>query len=76
LLSELEDVPALPHDLDLGGQDEASGWQLCALAPLNLMDRQRLLVCADTGSRMALLSQLCTEMSDDVLSLLAGGLGG
>jgi hypothetical protein len=25
---------------------------------------------------MALLSQLCTEMSDDVLSLLAGGLGG
>lgn len=76
LLSELGDVPALPHDLDLGGGDEAVGWKLCALAPLNLIDRQRLLVCADTGSRMALLSQLCTAMADDVVSLLAGGLGG
>jgi Lon protease-like protein len=76
LLSELGEVPALPHDLDLGSGDEATGWQLCGLAPLNLIDRQRLLVCADTGSRMALLSELCTAMSDDVVALLAGGLGG
>ncbi len=76
LLSELGEVPALPHDLDLGGGDEAAGWQLCGLAPLNLIDRQRLLVCADTGSRMSLLSELCTAMSDDVVALLAGGLGG
>ncbi len=76
LLSELGDFPALPHDLELGGRDEAAGWQLCALAPLNLIDRQRLLVCTDTGSRMTLLRELCTAMSDDVVSLLAGGLGG
>ncbi len=76
LLSELGEVPALPHDLDLGVGDEATGWQLCGLAPLNLIDRQRLLVCADTGSRMALLGELCTAMSDDVVALLAGGQGG
>jgi Lon protease-like protein len=76
LLSELGDVPALPHDLDLGGGDEAAAWQLCGLAPLNLIDRQRLLVCTDTGSRMALLGELCTAMSDDVVALLAGGLSG
>jgi hypothetical protein len=46
------------------------------LAPLNLIDRQRLLVCTDTGSRMALLGELCTAMSDDVVALLAGGLSG
>ena len=76
LLSELGEVPALPHHLDLGGGDEDAGWLLCGLAPLNLIDRQRLLVCTDTGSRMALLTELCTAMSDDVVGLLAGGLGG
>jgi Lon protease-like protein len=75
LLSELGDAPALPHDLDLTGRDEDVGWQLCALAPLNLIDRQQLLACPGLGARMGLLCQLCTDMAGDVVSLLAGGPG-
>jgi Lon protease-like protein len=76
LLSELGDVPALAHDLDLAGDDHEVGWRLCQLAPLNLMDRQRLLDCAGLGARMELLGALCAAMSDDVVALLAGGAGG
>jgi hypothetical protein len=75
LLSELGDVPAPAHDLDLAGDDQEVGWRLCQLAPLNLMDRQRLLGCAGLGARMELLGALCAAMSDDVVALLAGGLG-
>ena len=76
LLSELGDVPALAHDLDLTGDDQEVGWRLCQLAPLNLMDRQRLLGCVGLGARMELLGALCAAMTDDVVALLAGGLGG
>jgi hypothetical protein len=76
LLSELEDVPAIPHHLELTGTPDEVGWQLCALAPLNLIDQQQLLACAGLGTRMALLGELCAAMADDVVSLLAGGPGG
>ncbi|MHB1517607.1 MAG: LON peptidase substrate-binding domain-containing protein [Acidimicrobiales bacterium] len=72
LLSELCDIPALPHDLDLSGDEGATGWTLCELAPLNLLDRQRLLGCHDGLTRMRLLCELCTAMADDVTSLLGG----
>jgi uncharacterized protein len=75
LLSELGDVPALPHDLDIAGHDEEIGWQLCELAPLNLIDRQELLACVDLGAQMDLLCELCTAMAEDVVTMLAGGLG-
>jgi Lon protease-like protein len=76
LLSELGEVPALAHDLDLAGDPEEVGWRLCALAPLNLMDRQMLLARVGLGDRMERLAALCTAMADDVVALLAGGLGG
>jgi Lon protease-like protein len=76
LHSELGDVPALAHDLDLAGDHEEIGWRLCALAPLNLMDRQLLLARVGLGARMELLAALCAAMTDDVVALLAGGLGG
>jgi Lon protease-like protein len=76
LLSELGDVPPLAHDLDLAGDHEEVGWRLCAQAPLNLMDRQLLLACVGLGARMELLAALCAAMADDVVALLAGGLGG
>ena len=75
LMSELGDVPAVAHDLDLSGDDRAVGWQLCALAPLNLIDRQQLLGSASLSSRMALLADLCDAMAEDVVALLAGGDG-
>ena len=43
LVSELGEVPALSHDLAIAGTNEEIAWQLCELAPLNLMDRQALL---------------------------------
>ncbi|HXA34368.1 MAG TPA: LON peptidase substrate-binding domain-containing protein [Acidimicrobiales bacterium] len=73
LLSEMGDVPALPHDLDLGDQAEEVAWRLCALAPLNLMDRQHLLETDDPKVRMEALTELCQAMAADVSELLARG---
>ena len=75
LLSELGDVPALPHDLDLAGSAEQAGWQLCELAPLTPFDRQKLLCEPTLTTRMALLAELCGAMAADVEQMLAGGLG-
>jgi len=76
LLSEMGDVPALPHDLDLGDQAEDVAWRLCALAPLNLMDRQHLLETDDPKLRMEALTELCDAMATDVTGLLSGGFNG
>jgi Lon protease-like protein len=76
LLSELRDVPALPHDLDISGTDEEIGWQLCELAPLNLIDRQQLLSSGDLSGQMELLTDLCNAMAADVVGMLGGDSGG
>jgi len=76
VLSELGDIPALPFDLDLAGTDEDTGWRLCELAPLNLIDRQRLLSSGGLAARMQLLVELCDAMAADVVGMLAGGPGG
>jgi uncharacterized protein len=73
LLSELGDIPALPHDLDISGTDEEICWQLCGLAPLNLIDRQRLLSARSLVAMMELLVELCDAMAGDVMGMLAGG---
>jgi Lon protease-like protein len=73
LLSELGQVPALPHDLALDGHLEETGWRLCDLAPLALIDRQRLLTCSGLIEQMELLCELSTAMAGDVVSLLADG---
>ena len=75
LLSELGDVPALPHDLDLSGGPGSAAWRLCDLAPLNLIDRQQLLASATVEGQMQLLTQLCDAMAEDVIGLLSGGPG-
>jgi hypothetical protein len=73
LLSELGEVPALPHDLDLSGPDEEVGWHLCHLAPLTLIDRQALLAAGSLADQMGLLAELCDAMAADVIGLLEGG---
>ena len=73
LLSELGDVPALPHDLVIGGSDEEIAWQLCELAPLNLIDRQQLLASATLEGQLEHLAELCEALADDVVAMLAGG---
>ena len=76
LLSELGEVPALPHDLEIAGRDEDMAWQLCELAPLNQMDRQRLLASLTLESQLTQLEQLCQEMAGDVVAMLAEGSDG
>jgi Lon protease-like protein len=71
LLSELGDVPALPHDLEIGGSDEEIAWRLCELAPLNLIDRQQLLASATLEGQLEHLARLCEAMADDVVAMLA-----
>jgi len=73
LLSELGDVPALPHSLRITGDPDGIGWQLCDMAPLASLDLQRLLVADGLEPRMRLLVDLCDAMSGDVIGLLSGG---
>jgi Lon protease-like protein len=75
LLSELGDVPALPHDLEVTGNNEEIAWKLCELAPLNLMDRQHLLASGSLEDQLADLEHLCQALADDVVAMLAGGFG-
>jgi len=71
LLSELGDVPALPHTLRIAGEPADVGWQLCDMAPLVSLDLQRLLETADLRERVTLLDELCTAMAGDVVGLLS-----
>jgi uncharacterized protein len=75
LLSELGDVPALPPGLRITGGPDDIGWQLCDMAPLAVLDLQRLLSTDGLRPRMELLTALCDAMADDVIGLLseAGG---
>jgi len=73
LLSELGDVPALPHSLKISGDQVEIGWQLCDMAPLVSLDQQRLLVADSLEARMELLIELCDALSGDVVGLLSGG---
>jgi Lon protease-like protein len=76
LLSELGDVPALPHSLRISGAPEQIGWQLCDMAPLASIDLQRLLVADGLEARMVLLADLCDAMAGDVVGLLSDRDGG
>jgi Lon protease-like protein len=73
LLSELGDVPALPHSLRISGDPDQVGWQLCDMAPLVSIDLQRLLAADGLEARMRLLVDLCDAMTGDVVGLLSGG---
>jgi Lon protease-like protein len=80
--AEVDDLPVEPDgDLTLGSAEAEVAVRrlrslLCASAPLNLLDRQQLLDCAGHGTRMRLLAGLSDAMAQDVLGLLADGLGG
>jgi hypothetical protein len=76
LLSELGDVPALPHSLRISGGPDQIGWQLCDMAPLASIDLQRLLAAGGLEARMTLLVDLCDAMTRDVIGVLSAGEGG
>ena len=76
LLAEQGGAPALPPDalLDGGGDPDVAAWQLCAAAPVNAYDAQRLLAAGDTADRLGLLVGFMDELELDVQRLRAVGV--
>lgn len=52
--------------------EDAEVWRLCALAPLPVADRQRLLEAEDHAARLDLLRRLCGELSEEIARYLSG----
>jgi len=73
LLSELGDAPAPELDRAIGDGPEEVGWRLCALAPVNPLDRQRLLETGDPDERLATLGTLLGAVAEDVRRMLSHG---
>lgn len=69
LLSELGSPAPVVGDLDDGPGDTGL-WRLCALAPLATLDRQRLLETDGPDAVLALLTELCVGLADDLVRLL------
>lgn len=76
LLSELRDSPPLGDVPPEAHTPEAVAWWLCSEAPLNPLDRQRLLVADGTATRLELLAELAGELAADLSRLLADEPGG
>ena len=73
LLSELGQAPAVPGDASFGDTPDEIAWSLCASAPVNAFDRQRLLEAPRPEERLALLVDLVAAVGDDLRRILAGG---
>ena len=72
LLAEQGGAPPLPAELALdgGGDAELAAWQLCAAAPLNSYDAQRLLAAEGVPERLRLLTQLMDDLELDLHRML------
>lgn len=66
-----EGVPAVTFELD--DDPVTAAWQLCGLAPLGDLDRQRLLETSDATARLGLLNELTAEVAQVLAHRLAGG---
>jgi uncharacterized protein len=73
LVSELSQAPAPPDVAALDDAPDVALWQLCALAPVTVLDRQHLLEAPGPDERVALLRELVAAVGDDVRRILAGG---
>jgi uncharacterized protein len=72
LLAEQGGAPPLPAELALdgGGDVEVAAWQLCAAAPLNAYDAQRLLAADGALERLRLLVELMEDLELDLHRML------
>jgi hypothetical protein len=73
LLSESGATSALPAETQFDGDPEVASWQICAEAPLNMMDAQRVLSANATSERLELLIELTEAMEQDLHRMLASG---
>jgi hypothetical protein len=72
LLSESGRSPALSADVRLSDDPDTAAWQLCAEAPLNPMDAQRLLTAPDSEQRLEWLIGFTEAVAQDLHRLMAG----
>jgi uncharacterized protein len=72
VLAEQGGAPPLAAEVELdgGGDTERASWQLCAAAPLNAYDAQRLLSAGGAPERLRLLTELMEELELDLQRLL------
>jgi Lon protease-like protein len=73
LLSESGETPALSADTMFDEDPDTACWQLCAQAPLNVFDAQRLLAEVGTVARLELLLALTQETEQDLRRMLESG---
>jgi hypothetical protein len=73
LASELGEAPAVPVGFSFGDTPDEVAWSLCASAPVNSFDRQRLLEAPGPDERLALLVDLVRAVGEDLHRILAGG---
>jgi Lon protease-like protein len=73
LLSEMGESAALAADHSFGDTPDEIAWRLCALTPVNPLDRQRLLETASLVERLRLLVSLTDAAAVDLHRLLADG---
>jgi Lon protease-like protein len=74
LLAEHGGAPALPPDEVFDPDDpETATWRLCASAPVNAYDAQRLLVAENTAARLGLLGRLMDDLELDLQRLHTPG---
>lgn len=73
LLSESGASSALSAETRFAEDPEVASWQICAEAPLNMMDAQRVLCTASTLERLELLIELTEAMEHDLHRMLASG---
>jgi hypothetical protein len=57
--------------LDGGGNAERASWNLCAAAPVDAYDAQRLLAADSTSERLGRLVELMGDLEQDIHRLSA-----
>jgi hypothetical protein len=62
-----------PVTIDLDDDPATAAWQLCGLAPLGDLDRQRLLETGDHQARLDLVRSLTAEVAELLAHRLSGG---
>ena len=72
LLAEQGGAPPLAPELvlDGGGDADVASWQLCAAAPVNAYDAQRLLTADGAPERLRLLVELMEDLELDLHRML------
>jgi Lon protease-like protein len=73
LLSEVGTASALSPDVPYDDDPDVASWQICAQAPLNMFDAQRVLSASGTTARLSLLLELTEAMEQDLLRMLSSG---